>query len=194
MNTLRIISGVEKPLMREWFSYLNIFQRKIKMAYNAKNPLQDGRQLEVQSLVIPLYLVGNSTAASVTLNTDEPGFVFLNSSSVNQITAALQTNETATFSAAPADASGTVQCLIQIQESLVKVCDAQLRNRVGSSSGYTAYLGNTVAGPLGTLGSGVTTGTGGGQSIMLVLTTGVNLTSTAGVVDACLEVNYIVHE
>lgn len=164
------------------------------MAYNAKNPLQDGRQLEVQQLVIPLYVVGNSTAASVTLTTDEPGFVFLNSSSVNQVTAALQPNEVATYSAAPADASGTLQCLIQIQETLVKVCDAQLRNRVGSSSGYTAYLGNTVAGPLGTLGSGVTTGTGGGQSIMLVLNTGVNLTSTAGIVDACLEVNYIVQE
>ena len=154
------------------------------MAYDAKNSPQLGRQLEVQKLVIPVKLIGNSTAASVSLRSDEPEFVFFRSQSVDQITAALQANETATYTVSASDSSGIVQCLVRINEQIVKVCDARLANRVGSGSGYYAELGSAT---------GITTGTGGGSAIMLALVSGVDLTG-ANTVDACLEVHYIVQE
>lgn len=151
------------------------------MAYNAKNSLVDGRQLEVQSLCIPLTIVGNSSAVSVSLRNDEPGFVFLRSSSVDQITAALGTDETATYSASPNDSTGVFQVLIKIEEDLVKVCDCRLANRA-SATAQAAYLGSST---------GITTGSGGGQSIMILCDSTVDFTG-ANTLDACLEVNYIV--
>lgn len=153
------------------------------MAYNAKDSLVDGRQLEVQSLCIPLTIVGNATAASVSLRCDEPGFMFLRSSSVDQITAALLPNETATYSASPADASGIFQVLIRINEQLVKVCDARLAQRDGATA-QSAYLGSATA---------ITTGTAGGTAIMILCDSSVDFTG-ANTLNACLEVNYIVVE
>ena len=157
------------------------------MAYDAKNQEVAGRQLEVQKVVIPLVLVGNTTAASVSMTSDEPALLYFRSQSVDQITPALAANETASFVVASSDAGGTVQCLLQIKENLVKVCSASLRNQVGSSSGMTAYVGD------GNANHGITTGSGGGQSIMLILTTGVSLQS-ATTSQLCLEVEYIAAE
>jgi hypothetical protein len=151
------------------------------MAYEAKDSAVNGRQLEVQSLVIPLRIVGNATAASVSLQNDEPGFVFLRSSSVDQITAELNVNEVATYSAAPNDAAGVFQVLIKINEPLGKICSARLLNR-SAAAAQAAYLGSAT---------GITTGTGGGQALMVLCDSTVDFTG-ANTLDACLHVDYVV--
>jgi len=153
------------------------------MAYDAKNAPQSGRQLEVQRLVIPVLLTGAASPASVSLMCDEPEFVFFRSSSVDQITAQLDTNETATYSASPSDGSGVVQCLIRISEPLAKICKVSLVNRKGVNTNIYAYLGSDT---------GITTGTDGGQQIMAILNVANALNSGSSVNDCCLEVNYIV--
>jgi hypothetical protein len=158
------------------------------MAYDAKNSPQLGRQLEVQRLVIPVLLTGNATAASVSLMSDEPEFVLFNSSSVNQISAALAPNETATYSAAPSDSAGVVQCLVQIGEPLVKICKVSLVNRQGVNTGDYAYLGSATGITI------LTTPTGpiNGSNMMVLLNVANVLSSGSSVNDCCLEVDYIV--
>lgn len=151
------------------------------MAYEAKDSIVNGRQLEVQSLTIPLMVVGNATAASVSLQNDEPGIMFLRSSSVDQITAELNVDETATYTASPADATGVFQVLIKINEPLAKVCSVRLANRSGAAA-QAAYLGSAT---------GITTGAGGGQAIMVLCDSTVDFTG-ANTLDACLEVQYVV--
>lgn len=149
------------------------------MSYEPKEVAVDARQLSVQELQIPLQIVGNATAASVSLRCDEPSFMFLRSSSVDQITPALKVNETATFTTAPNDASGVFQILVTINEPLAKVVSASLVRRTDGVS-EPVFLGSST---------GITTGTGGGQSIMLVCDSALNL-ATAVTLDACLLVSY----
>lgn len=151
--------------------------------YLPKNELVQGAELQAQRLAIPLQLVGNATAASVTLRSDQPGFVFMRSSSVDQITAALAESETATFSASPNDATGVFQVLIAISESVSKVFGARLTQRDGANAQY-AYLGSST---------GITTGSGGGQKIMLLCDSSVDLTG-ANTANLLLEVTYSVAE
>lgn len=153
------------------------------MAYDPKNELVRNRALKVESLVIPMVVTGNATPASVVLACDEGGFMYLKSQGVDQITAALSANETATYTAAPNDASGIINVLIKLRDDQVlKVCQAKITNRLTGVS-YPAYLGSAT---------GITTGTAGGFSIMLAAT--LPAINTAVTVDACLEVEYVVAE
>jgi len=130
------------------------------MAYDAKNSPVDGRQLEVQQMVIPIAFTGSASPSSVSLLSDEPSMVFFRSTSVDQITDALRVDEVADFSAAASDEFGIVQCLVRIGEDLEKVQKVSLVNRHGSNVGFAAYLGSDT---------GITTGDGGGQDIMVLL-------------------------
>lgn len=152
------------------------------MAYLPKNELTQQREEKVITLRIPLLITGNATAASVSLLSDEPSFVFMKTDSVDQITAALATSETATFNASTTgDASGKFQCLVAVNESVSKVVGARLTSRT-STTAFTAILGSST---------GITTGSGGGQKIMLACVgTSVDLTG-ANTINAMLEVSYV---
>lgn len=151
--------------------------------YGAKDEVVQNRQLKVQRLSIPLLITGNATPASVVPRNDEPARLFLQTEGVNQITAALATNETATFSTgAPTDATGIFRCLVRINESIEKVVGAYCQNRVDGSF-EPCSLGSAT---------GITTGSGGGKSIMLSVDSDVNLASAN--LDACLVVEYVVAE
>lgn len=154
-------------------------------SFDAKNSIVLDRQLEVQKLSIPLVIVGNATAASVSLRDDEPAVLFLASAAVDQITPALSVGETATYSAAAVDATGVFHLLVRIQEPVLKVVRATVVSRTDGTS-KPCYLGSAT---------GITTGTGtySGQDIMLICTATVDFTG-ANTLDACLEVEYVVDE
>lgn len=151
--------------------------------YAAKDEVIQQRQLKVQTVCIPLAITGNATPASVVPRNDEPARLFLQTEGVNQITAALSTNETATFTTgAPTDATGIFRCLVKVYEPLEKVMGARVVNRVNGSFDPCS-LGSAT---------GITTGSGGGKSIMLSVDSAVNL--AAANLDACLIVDYVVAE
>ncbi len=151
-------------------------------SFYAKNPLQEDRQLKVQKLSVPFVIVGNASSASVTISCDEPGFVFFRTAGNDQITGALGTNETATYSSSPSDSGGVFQALVKIQEPLNKVVSLYCGDRVTGLS-CVARLGSA---------RGITTGSGGGQSIMVLFTS--PALNTSNTVNGCLEVEYIVNE
>ena len=156
------------------------------MSYDAKQSLVSDRQLKVQRLVVPFQVVGSATAADVALSNDEPSLVFLQSEGVDQITAALATDETATFTdATPTDSSGQLNVLIRIGEEVEKVCGAEILNL--DADAFTAVSG--MAANLGS-STGITTGDAGGKSIMLSLDTGDS--HATGTHKRCLVVEYIV--
>lgn len=156
--------------------------------YYATQSLVQDRQLKVQRLVIPFQVVGNATPANVVVTCDEPGFLFFQSEGVNQITAALATNETATYTdATPVDADGELNILVRINEPLTKIMGASIHNR--DASAFTALTG--AGANLGSA-TGITTGSGGGQSIMLSIDTGGS--SATGTTKRCIVVEYIVEQ
>lgn len=152
------------------------------MSFDSKNELVLNRQLKVQKLSIPFALTANATPASVVLANDEPAIMFLQSEGVNQITAALDTNETATFATSPVDANGTLNVLIKVRESVLKVVSARMASRI-TGVAQPLFLGSAT---------GITTGSGGGKSIMLTLDSSVNHATTN--VDASIEVEYVLAE
>lgn len=153
------------------------------MSYQAKNELQLNRQLKVQKLSIPFVIVGNSSSASVAVSNDEPGILFLRTQGNDQITAALATSETATYTVSPSDSGGIFNILVKIQEPVDKVVSCKAFQRV-TGDVEKVYLGSST---------GITSGSGGGQSIMLTCTAtqAINASNT---VNACLEVEYSVLE
>lgn len=153
--------------------------------FNAKQSLTQDRQLVVQRLVLPITVVGNATPASVVLSSDAPALIALQSNGVNQITAALAASETATFTTAtPTDASGQLNVLVRVGEPVVKIMSVSLADL---GTGFTALTG--VAAKLGSA-TGITTGTGGGNSIMLEVVTGGDH-STATTFQRAVIVEYI---
>lgn len=156
--------------------------------YTAKDSVIQDRQLEVNTLVIPFQVVGNATPANVVLRNDEPGRMALQSEGVNQITAALLADETATYTdAAPGDAAGELNCLVRINEPVGKVLGASLTNL--DADGFTV-----LAGAGANLGSAtaVTTGTAGGTALMVSMVTG--SAHTSGTHNLALVVHYVVAE
>lgn len=153
------------------------------MSFMSKDEVVQNRQLKVQRVSIPLTIVGNATAGSVLPRNDEPSRLFLATAGVNQITAALDTNETATYTTAAADATGVFQVLLKVKESVEKVACAYCFNRV-TGVHEPAFLGSAT---------GITTGSGGGKSIMLVVDSATAL-NAANTLDACLVVEYVVAE
>lgn len=151
--------------------------------FNAKNEQQLNRQLKVQKLSIPFVIVGNATSSSVSVSCDEPSLLFIKTQGVDQITAALATSETATYTTSPDDSNGIFNILVRIQEPVNKVVSIRVADRV-TGANELAYIGSS---------SGITTGSGGGQSIMLTCDATVAL-NAANTVSGCLEVEYIVNE
>jgi hypothetical protein len=150
--------------------------------YDPKNELVLGRSLKVQTLAIPFVVVGNATPANVSLTNDEPSILFLRSAGVDQITTAsgaLATGETATYTTAPADATGVLNALVKIQEPVVKVISAMI---VGRANGLVepAFLGSAT---------GITVGAAGGSSIMLAIDSATAL-NAANTLNATLHVTY----
>jgi len=153
------------------------------MSYSSKDELVQNRQLKVQRVSIPLLITGNATPASVVPRNDEPARLFLQTEGVNQITAALDTNETATYTVAtPADATGVFRLLFKVKESVEKVACAYVVNRIDGTF-EPCFLGSAT---------GITTGSGGGKSIMLGCDSDVNLASAD--LNACLVVEYVISE
>lgn len=152
------------------------------MSYDSKNELVQARKLKVQKLSIPFALTANATPASVVLRNDEPAIMFLQSEGVNQITAALDTNETATYATSPVDANGTMNILVKVRETVLKVVSARMCSRI-TGVAQPLFIGSA---------SGITTGSGGGKSIMLTLDSAVNHATTD--VDASIEVEYVLSE
>lgn len=154
--------------------------------FYAKNPLQMDRQLKVQKLSVPFKIVGSATAASVSISCDEPGFVFFKTASVDQITAAVPTGETATYSTSPSDSAGRFNVLVVIQEPVNKIVSCHAHDLVtgdlqkcvrGSTTGVTsAATGNTA-----------------GTAIMITVTASQAI-NAANTVDSCLELEYVVNE
>ena len=149
------------------------------MSYMSKDSLVQDRQLKVQRLVIPLTIVGSATAASVSLSNDEPSIMFLQSESVNQIEDALSVGETATYSATADDSDGIMNIFIKVQESVSKVCRAQIINRV-TGVAQPVKLGD--ANGLSSL-----------SNIMLTLDSSDSF-ATSATFEYCLDVEYIVQE
>lgn len=151
--------------------------------YNPKNPQVADAALKVQRLVIPATIIGNATAASVVCKNDQPSLVSLQTDGVDQITAALAANETATYTVATADATGVFRALVAINEPVAKV--------------VAAYAVRTDAFEVvpGRLGSatGITTGTAGGSKIMLAFDTALAL-NAANTLNCALVVEYVVAE
>lgn len=151
--------------------------------YDAKNELVEDRQLKVQRLTIPLTIAGNATAASVVCRNDEPAILFLQTDGVDQITPALASGETATYTVATSDATGVFRALVKIQEPIGKVvaCYAARRDAF-----------ELVPGRLGSA-TGITTGSAGGKSIMLAVDCALAL-NAANTLDAALVIEYVVAE
>lgn len=152
--------------------------------YPAKDEVIQSRQLKVQRVAIPLLITGNATPASVVPRNDEPARLFLQTEGVDQITGALASGETATYTtSAPDDSDGIFRCLLKINESVEKVVGAYCLNRVDGSF-EPASLGSA---------SGITTGSAGGKSIMISVDSDVNFSAPANL-SACLVVEYVVAE
>jgi len=152
------------------------------MSYDSKSELVRSRQLKVQRLVIPFTVTANATPANVVLRTDEPSTLALKSEGVDNITSSLETSETATYTVTPVDANGTLNMLVRVREPIGKVQRADVTDRVNGGS-QPCKLGSTT---------GITTGTGGGNSIMLTMDSTVNHATTN--FDGCLEVEYTIAE
>lgn len=152
------------------------------MSHEAKNELVRSRQLKVQRLVIPFTITASATPSAVTLRTDEPAILALKSEGVDQITTALETSETATYTVTPDDSDGTLNLLVRIREPIGKVQRANVTDRVNGGS-QPCKLGSST---------GITTGTGGGSSIMLTMDSSVDHSTTN--FDGCLEVEYTISE
>lgn len=155
-------------------------------SYDAKQSNVLARQLKVQRLSIPFLITANATPASKTVSVDEPSILFLNVEGISGITVAagaLTTAELAAITFATAtDSTGVFNALVKIDESLSKVCSAQIVSRAGASDIVAA-----------TFPTGATSGiTLLGNKIVLNLDSGRNFASANG--DYCLEVEYVVAE
>ncbi len=150
--------------------------------FQAKDSQVQGRQLKVDRLVIPFTIVGSATSTSVVASSDEPSFMFFATQGVDGITGALSSGETATYTVSPLDGTSIFNVLVKISESVVKVCSARFSLRDTGVTGNTVKLGSAT---------GITTGSGGGDSIMLTCTSSVAL-NASNTITGCLEVDYVV--
>lgn len=149
-------------------------------AFYPKDSLAMDRALKVQRLVIPFTVTFSATAANVVLANDEPSVAYFQSQGVNQITAADSTAAGEFNDTTPTDSNGDLNILVKVGESVAKVMQCRIRNRVTG----TEYAAHEDAG--GTQGVSTT------GNIMLSVSTSVNFTTTS--LDACLEVEYVVSD
>lgn len=146
------------------------------MSYQAKDSNVRGRQLKVQSLMIPFSVPVGAASVSV----DEPSVLFLRTASFDGITeasGALDAGQTAPTFVAPANATGKVAALLRISETLGKVVSAKLVSRDGTECVAVALADTDGIDAIG-------------DKIVLNIDSGVDLTAAA--LTACLEVHYTV--
>jgi len=153
------------------------------MSFNPKNEVVFNRSLKVQKLSIPFTVTGNATPASVVLRNDEPAVMFIKSEGVDQITAAIPSGETVTFTTAPDDSDGILNILVKINEPILKLVSMRCANRA-SGAAIPAKLGSATGVSVVSSGSGT--------CLMIVTDSGVDYSSANE--DACLEVEYIAAE
>lgn len=146
--------------------------------FDSKNVLAAGRQLKVQKLVIPFKITASGVPANVVVRNDEPSLLFIRTEGVDQITSALASGETASYTVAPVDADGKVNFLVKLMptEAAAKVMCAEVIDRVNGGS-QPCKLGD--ADGLSSLGN-----------IMLTMDATTNLATTD--LDACIRVEYAV--
>lgn len=105
--------------------------------YQAKDEKVLSRQLKVQEIAIPLFVLHNATPASKTVSNDEPSLLFINTQGISQITLANGAVDSAaelsaiTFASA-SDANGVYSMLVRIGEPIKKVVSAQVIRRDGN--------------------------------------------------------------
>lgn len=149
------------------------------MSYLSTNDQVMGRELKVQRLVIPFNITHSATPSAVVLQTDEPSMMFLKSEGVNQITAALASGETATYTVAPNDANGIFNVFIRINAD---ICAKVLRCGVMKrSTGAVEVCKLGDADGISSLGN-----------IMLTVDSAVDLSAVD--YDGCIEVEYVIQE
>lgn len=147
--------------------------------FEAKNPLVRGRQDRVEQLALQLTITGSATSSNVVCSPADPGFVFLKTQGVDQITPALTAaGDSATYTTNPNDSSGIFQMLVQISESVDRVVGATLYARPAPGENGLAFLGSATG--ISQLAT----------SIMLVCDSSANLTS--GNLDCVVMLHYSV--
>jgi hypothetical protein len=154
------------------------------MAYEAKNSQALGRQLKVQTLSIPFAITGNATPASKAISRDEPALLFLAVEGIDQITAALSSDDTAPTLASASDASGVFSLMVVVGEEVEKVVSAQLVRRNGQE-----VISCTL--PASAPADGIVAG-GKRDKIALNADSAVNL--SAANYDGCLILQYVAKE
>ena len=116
--------------------------------FQAKDSLTLGRQLKVITLAIPFQVVGSATAASVSVTSDEPGLLFVNTSSTTQISAAtgaLDAGEATPTFQTLSDSAGNAAALVKVNEPVTKVVGAYTVTRSGATPVMTACpIANTT--------------------------------------------------
>lgn len=154
----------------------------MSVSYQARDTLVLGRQIRTQRLVLPFTVTGgNGTPANVSFVPEDPAIIGFKSASVDQTAAMLATGETApTYTTT--DASGIFGALVAINETVTKVANAQIVDRLANSVCYA----NVTATPAG----GITAGTGGGQKIALQCKIPTDLTSSS-TFNGCVIVEYV---
>lgn len=148
--------------------------------FYAKDAAAQDRQLKVQRLVIPFTVTSSATTSSVVLGNDESSVLFLQSQGVNQITAADSVAAAQYADTTPTDTAGDLNILVKVGETVAKVMQCRIRNRITGAE-YAAHQD-----------SGGTQGVSTSGNIMLSVSTSVNFSTTS--LDACLEVEYSVED
>jgi hypothetical protein len=116
------------------------------MSFQPKDSLVRERELKVIELHIPFVITGSATPASVSVLSDEPSILFMNTAGVNQTTAALSPNEAAPTFAAPVDASGLFNMMLVLNETVGKVVSAEIVSVTDTTGTLikACYLANTT--------------------------------------------------
>lgn len=153
------------------------------MAYQSKDSVVLGRQLKTQKVSIPLTITGHATPASVVITRAEPTLLYVLTEGVDQVTAALATDETATYAVAADDSDGIFNLLLDVKETVRTVISVRLADMV-TGVNHPVKLGSAT---------GITTGDGSTGKIMITCDSATNL-ATSAVVTATLEVEYILSE
>lgn len=150
------------------------------MSYSPKDSAIAAQALKVQELVVNFSILGNATPASVAISRSEPGFVFLKTEGVDQITAALDSGDGSPTLAAANDANCVLNVLIKLNEQVAKVCGAVFHKSNGAEN-VPVYLANTT---------GITAL---GDKIVLNLD-GATALNTGNTLAGCLVVRYVAAE
>lgn len=146
-------------------------------------------QLKAQRLVIPFKIVGNASSTAVSHQPDEPSILFLKTEGKDDITAALEDGDVATYSVAADNSDGTFNVLVKLNEKVVKVCGYRCVRR----STVLAEADDVMIVALGNAQGAVQNDSENGTSIMLTIDGQLDLTTSA-TLDACLELDYVVQE